>query len=102
MLRFLTGELGVDDDGRERWYRNWIDRGFSALEARLSGAADSGHFCHGNRPGLADIFLVPQVYNAERFDCDLSPFPTIRRIVARCLELDAFVEAAPEAQPDAE
>lgn len=102
VLRFLTDELGVDDDGRQRWYRNWIERGFTAMEARLGGDRETGRFCHGDEPGLADLFLVPQVYNAERFDCDLSAFPTIRRITSTCLELEAFSAATPEAQPDAE
>jgi maleylacetoacetate isomerase len=102
VLRFLTDELGVDDDGRRRWYRNWIERGFSAMEARLAGDRETGRFCHGDEPGLADLFLVPQVYNAERFHCDLSAFPTIRRITSTCLELETFSEATPEAQPDAE
>ena len=102
VLKYLTGELGVDEEGRQRWYRNWIDRGFTALETRLSGDPDTGRFCHGDRPGLADLCLVPQVYNAERFDCDLTGFPTIRRITSACLELEAFRAALPEAQPDAE
>lgn len=102
VLKFLTGELGVDDAGRQRWYHNWIDRGFAAMETRLAGDDETGTFCHGETPGLADLCLVPQVYNAERFGCDLSSFPTIRRINAACLELAAFREAVPEVQPDAE
>ena len=102
VLGFLTGELGIDDDGRRRWYHNWIDRGFTALEAKLAGDRETGRFCHGDQPGLADLCLVPQVYNAERFDCDLSAFPAIRRITSACLDLDAFAAAIPEAQPDAE
>ena len=76
--------------------------GFQALEVRLSSDADTGRFCHGNQPGLADLCLVPQVYNAQRFRCDLSPFPSIMAIHDACMELDAFRDAAPESQPDAE
>lgn len=101
VLKYLVGELGVDDEAKLGWYRHWIAEGFQALEARLTAEAGSGDFCHGSSPGLADICLVPQVFNAERFECDLSPYPTIRRIVANCRALPAFAEAAPEAQPDA-
>jgi maleylacetoacetate isomerase len=102
VLRFLAEEFGVDDAGRQCWYRNWIRRGFVAMEERLAGDRATGRFCHGDAPGLADVFLVPQVYNAERFGCDLTPYPIIRRINASCLELEPFRAAAPEAQPDAE
>jgi glutathione S-transferase len=67
----------------------------------LGNDPDAGEFCHGDTPTLADICLVPQVFNAERFDCDLSPYPTIRRIVNRCNSLEAFSSAAPGEQPDA-
>ena len=70
------------------------------MEAWLSSSG-SGDFCHGHSPGLADCYLVPQVYNAERFSCDLDPYPNIQRITARCREEDAFVRAAPENQADA-
>ncbi len=101
VLKYLTGELGVDEAAKMTWYRHWIAEGFAALEAQLSREAGSGDFCHGDTPGLADLCLVPQVFNAERFACDLAPYPRIRRIVANCRALDAFARAAPEAQPDA-
>ena len=101
VLKYLVGELGVDDEAKLGWYRHWIAEGFQALEAQLTAEAGSGDFCHGNSPSLADICLVPQVFNAERFECDLSPYPMIRRIAANCRALPAFAEAAPEAQPDA-
>ncbi|GAA0559737.1 maleylacetoacetate isomerase [Halomonas salifodinae] len=101
VLKYLTGELGVDEAAKMTWYRHWITEGFAALEAQLSREAGSGDFCHGDTPGLADLCLVPQVFNAERFACDLAPYPRIRRIVANCRALDAFARAAPEAQPDA-
>lgn len=101
VLKYLTGELGVDEATKMTWYRHWISEGFAALEAQLSREAGSGDFCHGDTPGLADLCLVPQVFNAERFACDLAAYPRIRRIVANCRALDAFARAAPEAQPDA-
>lgn len=102
VLKYLTGELGLDETAKMTWYRHWIAEGFAALEAQLSREAGSGDFCHGDTPGLADLCLVPQVFNAERFECDLATYPRIRRIVANCRALDAFARAAPEAQPDAD
>ncbi|MDR5906724.1 maleylacetoacetate isomerase [Franzmannia qiaohouensis] len=101
VLRYLVDELGTSDAAKLAWYRHWIAAGFSALEAQLSRAAGSGDFCHGDRPTLADACLVPQVFNAERFDCDLGDYPRIRQIVAHCRALPAFEQAAPAAQPDA-
>ena len=99
---YLRDELGVSEEHWLDWYRHWVATGFQALEVRLSSDADTGRFCHGNQPGLADLCLVPQVYNAQRFRCDLSPFPSIMAIHDACMELDAFRDAAPESQPDAE
>lgn len=105
VLRYLEQDLGQPEAAVRRWYAQWIERGFAALETWLGEAAGAGTaaggFCHGDRPTLADCFLVPQVYNAERFDCDLSPYPTLLGIVAHCRSLPAFREAEPERQPDA-
>lgn len=101
VLNYLTGTVGLDEDAKLAWYRHWVAAGFTALEAMLTATAGTGEFCHGDRPTLADICLVPQVFNAERFDCDLTAYPTIRRIAARCNELPAFVDAHPARQPDA-
>lgn len=100
VLRYLEQDLGQPDAAVRRWYAHWIERGFAALETWL-GETAGGDFCHGDRPTLADCFLVPQVYNAERFDCDLSPWPGIARIAAHCRSLAAFRAAEPERQPDA-
>ncbi len=102
VLKYLKGELGVSDQAKSQWYAHWIAQGFGALESMLADHADTGKFCHGDDPGLADIFVVAQMYNAHRFDCDVSPYPVLNRINAACLELDAFARAAPEAQPDAD
>jgi maleylacetoacetate isomerase len=100
--KYLVGELGLGDEQKLAWYRHWITLGFGAIEARLDQDGYTGRFCHGDTAGLADLCLVPQVYNAERFGCDVSVFPTITRINAACLELDAFLRATPESQPDAD
>jgi maleylpyruvate isomerase len=102
VLKYLKDPLGHDQPTIDTWYRHWVATGFEALEQGLSGASETGEFCHRDRPTLADVCLVPQVANARRFDCDLTPYPTIRRIDAACLELAPFQAAAPERQPDAE
>ena len=88
-------------DQRDGWYRYWIDTGFEALEAQLARDRRTGTFCHFDAPTLADVCLVPQVVSARRWDSDLTPYPTVRRIHGACLELEAFVRAMPDKQPDA-
>lgn len=102
VLKFLKGPLAVDAGAADGWYRHWIQEGFEALERRLEGEAETGRFCHGDVPTMADLCLVPQVYNARRFGVDLSGFPGIVAIDAACTALPAFEAAAPENQPDAE
>ncbi|SCA55507.1 putative maleylacetoacetate isomerase [Candidatus Terasakiella magnetica] len=97
ILQYLAGELGVEDEPKMTWYRHWITKGFDALEARLGDDT----FCFGDTPTLADICLVPQVYNAHRFKVDMTPYPKIARINETCLKLEAFQKAVPENQPDA-
>ncbi len=101
VLRYLVHELGVDDAAKNAWYRHWVELGFEAFERALAGNAETGAFCHGDTPTLADVCLIPQIYNAQRFEVDLEPYPTIRRVAGACAALDAFAEAAPEAQADA-
>lgn len=101
VLQYLLRELGADEEQKVAWYRHWIYEGFDALEAMLAGDARTGRFCHEEAPGMADLCLVPQIYNARRFECDLSAYPTITRIDAACMELDVFKRAEPEAQEDA-
>ena len=100
VLRYLVRTLGIDDDAKNAWYRHWIAEGFGALETQLARGA--GRFCVGDAPTIADCFLVPQVYNAQRFGIDLAPYPNIVRIDAACAELPAFIAAHPSQQPDAE
>jgi maleylacetoacetate isomerase len=100
VLQYLQREHQLDEAAKAHWYRHWITLGFTALEAQLSHL-DTGTFCQGNTPTLADCCLVPQVFNARRFDTPLDTFPTIRRIEAACMALEPFQRAAPEAQADA-
>jgi len=102
VLRYLQRPLGHDHAAIETWYNHWIEEGFRALERLLAEDRRTGRFCHGDQPGLADIALVPQVVNAERYRLDLGPFPTIARIFATCMTLDAFAAAHPQRQPDQE
>ena len=99
VLQYLENRLGLEERDVNAWYRHWIAEGLASLERRLVAAA--GTYCFGDTVTLADLCLVPQVYNARRYSCDLMPFPTIVRIDAACLKLPAFAEARPERQPDA-
>ena len=102
VLRYLTRTYGRDEADIGVWYNHWIDAGFRALETLLAGDPRTGAFCHGGQPGLADIALVPQVVNAERYRLDMTPYPTITRIFAACMSLPAFEAAHPDNQPDRE
>lgn len=102
VLNYLTDELQLPDERKTAWYHHWVKVGFTGLEKRLAAESETGKFCHGDTPGYADIFLVPQVANANRFKVDLGAFPNIRRINENCLALDAFQRALPANQPDAE
>ena len=102
VLAYLTDTLKLSDEQKGAWYRHWVTVGFTALEKRLAAEKETGQFCHGDTPGFADIALVPQVANANRFNVDLGPFPSIRRINDICLALDPFKKAMPENQPDAQ
>jgi maleylacetoacetate isomerase len=102
VLTYLTKELGVSEEAKLKWYRHWITLGFTALEALLAGHPQTGRFCHGDRPTMADICLVPQVFNAKRFDCPMDAYPTVMRIHDACQQLPAFADSAPAKQPDAE
>jgi maleylacetoacetate isomerase/maleylpyruvate isomerase len=102
VLAYLRDEMGIDQTARDHWYRHWVEQGLAVLEQLLAGAANTGLYCHGDTPTMADCCLVPQMFNAMRFDCRLETLPTVRRIYAQCLQLPAFQAAAPERQPDAE
>ena len=92
--------LGQTQEQVDTWYRHWIADGLAKLEAELQGKA--GKFCQGDSPTMADCCLVPQIFNAKRFNSDLAPYPTTMRIFDACMKLDAFDRAQPSKQPDAE
>jgi maleylpyruvate isomerase len=102
ILRYLVRTLGIGDEAKNEWYRHWVQEGFGALEAQLARDPAPGRFCHGDTPTIADCFLVPQVYNASRFDIDMAPYPRIAAIDAACAQLPAFQAAHPAQQPDTE
>jgi len=96
VLQYLEGSLGETQSARDTWYRHWIEVGFEALEEALGRDPARGRFCYGDAPSLADVCLVPQVFNARRYSVDLVPFPRIVAIDAACREIAAFASAAPE------
>jgi maleylacetoacetate isomerase len=102
VLSYLVKQLGLSEQAKTDWYRHWVTEGFKSLEAHLARDPGAGPFCHGDRPTIADCYLVPQVFNAQRFDVDVSAFPNIARINALCTDLPAFKAAHPSRQPDAE
>ena len=101
VLNHLRDSLGRSEDEVNVWYRHWIAAGLEGVEGLLANNDNTGRYCHGDSPSMADAFLIPQVYNAHRYACPLDPFPTIARIEAACLELEPFIQAMPERQPDA-
>ncbi|WP_313457116.1 maleylacetoacetate isomerase [Stenotrophomonas sp.] len=101
VMQFFSDTWNVPQVEREDWTRHWIQLGFEAMERMLVESVETGRFCHGDAPTLADCCLVPQLYNARRFNVDLGPYPTLVRIEAACLALPAFEAARPENQPDA-
>lgn len=101
VMQFFDREWNVPQAERDLWTLHWMRVGFEALEDMLIGSLDTGRFCHGDTPGMADCCLVPQLYNARRFHLDLTPYPTLLRIEQVCLALPAFDAARPENQPDA-
>ena len=102
VLNYLIDTLNCREIQKYDWYCHWVYEGFAAIEKFIEHKSFHGKFCYGDNPTLADIYLIPQVYNANRFNCDLSKFPIINNINKECLSLEEFSAAAPENQPDAE
>ena len=102
VLQHLKRALGQSEDQVNAWYRHWIADGMARLEADLGRSPGAGKYCHGDQPGMADCCLVPQVFNAQRYQCDLAPYPTAMRVFAECMKLEAFERAQPARQPDSE
>ncbi len=100
--KFLASELHLSaEDVKVKWIQHWIEDGFAGIEAMLAQSPHTGEFCIGDTPTIADCCLIPQVFNAKRWECNLAPFPTIRRIAEHCDAHPAFAAAHPLKQPDA-
>jgi len=102
VLQHLKRALGQPEEGVNAWYRHWVAEGLAKFEADLVQTAGTGRFCQGDVPTFADCCLVPQIFNAQRYDCDLSPYPVTARIFGECMRLEAFDKAQPMKQPDAQ
>ena len=100
VLQYLKRALGQNEEQVNTWYRHWVADGLQKFEAELQRGA--GAFCHGDTPTMADCCLVPQIFNARRFQCDLAPYPATMRAFDACMKLEAFDRAQPSRQPDAE
>ncbi len=100
VLRYLVHDLKLSEDDKNRWYRHWVEIGLEVVERQL--AAAPGRYCHGDTPGLADCTLVPQIFNARRFNCNTSHVPHVMRVFDACMQLPAFEETRPEKCPDAD
>jgi maleylacetoacetate isomerase len=102
VLQHLKRALGQNEEQINAWYRHWIADGLGKLEAELKRAPAAGTFLGGDAPGLFECCLVPQIFNAKRYECDLAPYPATLRIFDACMKLEAFDRAQPSKQPDAE
>jgi maleylacetoacetate isomerase len=102
VLRYLVKTLGVSEEAKDAWYRYWVEQGLAQLEARLVAEGRTGRYAFGDSVTIADVCIVPQIFNAQRFACRLDHVPTIMRIFEACMALPAFVDAQPARQPDAE
>jgi maleylacetoacetate isomerase len=100
VLRYLVHDLKLSEDDKNRWYRHWVETGLETIERQLADSR-TGRFCHGDAPTLADITLVPQIFNARRLDCRLDHVPAVMRVYEACMQLDAFEQTRPEKCPDA-
>jgi len=102
VLQHLKRSLGQGEEQIKAWYQHWVADGLAKFEAELGQARPRGRFCHGDAPGLAECCLVPQIFNAQRYDCDLAPYPRTIRVFDACMALESFDRAQPAKQPDAE
>jgi len=101
-LTHLKKALGQSEEQVNAWYRHWIADGMAKLESAMAKTSGTGKYSQGDAPGIADCCLVPQVFNAQRYECDLAPYPTLMRVFEACMRLESFARAQPGKQPDAE
>ena len=102
VLRYLIKQLGASNEVKDTWYQHWIKLGLASVEKQLSTNLRRGRFAFGDQPGLIDICLVPQLFNALSSKLDMSPYPTLMKILHECMKLPAFIDASWEKQMDAE
>jgi maleylacetoacetate isomerase len=100
VLRYLVQDMKVSEDDKNRWYRHWVETGLETVERQLADPR-AGRFCHGHTPTLADVCLVPQIFNAQRFDCQLDHVPRVMKVFDACMALPAFDSSQPSKCPDA-
>ena len=100
VLRYLAKPLGLGEEARNAWYRHWVEQGLAQVEAQLAAHGRCGRFVLGDSVTLADVLIVPQIFNARRYDCRLDHAPTVMRIFDACMALPAFDAAQPQRQPD--
>jgi len=96
VINYLKDNFALTDDQKIRWFHHWMQQGFAAIEKYLQKRTEQTPFCYGNEPSLADVCLIPQVYNALRFNFDLAQFPITKSIYDHCMTLPAFIDAAPK------
>ena len=103
VLQYLEGSMKLSAEQKQTWYEHWVATGFKAIEQRLAElhTGSQAHFCFTESPTLADCLLIPQVFNARRFNCDMTPYPLINSIDQHCATITAFSNAAPSQQADA-
>jgi maleylacetoacetate isomerase/maleylpyruvate isomerase len=99
VLRYLVHSMKVSEDDKNRWYRHWVETGLEVIERQL--AARPSTWCHGESPTMADCVLVPQIFNAQRFECRLDHVPNVMRVFETCMRHPAFIASQPSACPDA-
>ena len=100
-LKYIRKAYKLDEEGVNAWYRHWIAEGFEMVESFLKRERKHGKFCFRDQVTMADCCLVPQVFNAQRYNCDLKPYPAVVRLHEECMKLEAFIAAQPSKQPDA-
>ncbi len=100
VLRYLMRTLGTSEDAKNAWYRHWVEQGLAQVEAQLAAGRRTGRFVLGDHVTLADVLIVPQIFNARRYDCRIDHVPVVMRIFDACMTLPAFIDAQPEKQPD--